>query len=191
MKDYRTRGRESRDTYYFLSMELRVLRALDFLASQPEWDGRTLIISGVSQGGGLAYAGAALDSRVTLMIAHVPGMSDHSGMLAGRIAGWPKAVPKLADGTPDPKVIEALRYFDSANFATRVKAPAYCEVGFIDVVCPPTCSYVDYNNLKGIKEIKNFPNNGHDVGPEVWSTMKQRVLAHIAEQAKKTSATLP
>lgn len=189
LKDYRVRGRDSRETYYFLGVYLRVLRALDFLTAQPEWDGRTLIMIGGSQGGGLAFAGTALDPRVTFMIADVPGLSDHSGMLAGRIAGWPKAVPMSAGGVPDPRVIEALRYFDTANFATRIKAPAYCEVGFVDIVCPPTCSYVAFNNLKGVKEIKHFPVNGHDLGTGIWNTMRQRTLAHIAAQAKTSTVS--
>ncbi|MEO7933398.1 MAG: acetylxylan esterase [Chthoniobacterales bacterium] len=186
LKDYRTRGRDSRETYYFLGVYLRVLRAIDYLTSQPEWDGKTLIINGVSQGGGLGLMASALDPRVTFSFIAVPGLSDHSGGLLGRIAGWPKVAPILPDGKPDPKVIETLRYFDSANFATRVKTPIYFEVGFIDVICPPTCSYVDYNNLKCPKDIKNFPNFGHDLGPEIWARIKAKTLEHIASQSKAT-----
>ena len=184
LKDYRTRGRESRDTYYFLGVYYRVLRAIEFLAEQPEWDGKTIIMIGVSQGGGLAFAGTALDPRISYMIAMVPGLSDHSGNLVGRIAGWPKAIPKGADGKPDPTVTEVMRYFDTANFATRIKVPVHLEVGFLDVTCPPTCSYVDYNNLTSKKEIVNHPENGHDLGPQIWNDMKKLSLAHIAEQGK-------
>jgi len=161
-----------------------VLRAMDFLTSQPEWDGKTLVIAGVSQGGGLAIAGAALEPRVTYMMAFVPGLCDHSGMLAGRIGGWPRVIPNGADGKPDPKVLETMRYFDSANFSTRIKAPAYFAVGFLDVVCPATCGYAAYNNFAGKKQMVNYPNNGHDLGPGIWGDMRKQILAHIAEQAK-------
>ena len=40
LKDYRTHGRESRETIYFLGMFLRLVRAIDALTAQPEWDGR-------------------------------------------------------------------------------------------------------------------------------------------------------
>lgn len=129
LKDYRTRGRESRDTYYFKGVYFRVLRALEFLATQPEWDGKTLIILGGSQGGGLSLAGAALDPRVSFIVANVPALTDHTGMVAGRIAGWPKAIPVGADGRPDPKVMETMRYYDSVNFAARIKIPVHMEVG--------------------------------------------------------------
>jgi cephalosporin-C deacetylase-like acetyl esterase len=184
LKDYRTRGRESRDTYYFLGVYFRVLRAMDFLTAQPEWDGKTLVISGVSQGGGLALAGAALEPRVTYVIAVVPGLSDQSGIVAHRIGGWPRVIPLGTDGKPDPKVLEALRYYDSVNFATRIHVPGHFEVGFLDVVCPATCSYAAYNQFAGKKEMVNHPNNGHDVGPQIWSDMRKLILAHCAEQAK-------
>ncbi|MEI8309834.1 MAG: acetylxylan esterase [Verrucomicrobiota bacterium] len=184
LKDYRTRGRESRDTYYFLGVYFRTLRALDFLTAQPEWDGKTLIILGGSQGGGLSLAGAALDPRVTYIVANVPGLTDHTGMVAGRIAGWPKAIPKDADGKPDPKALEAMRYYDGVNFAARIKIPVHMEVGFIDVICPATCSYVAYNNLTCKKEMVNHVDRGHDIGPQIWNDMRKLTLAHIARQAK-------
>jgi len=185
LKDYRTRGRESRDTYYFQSVYFRVLRALDFLTSQPEWDGKTLIILGGSQGGGLSLAGAALDQRVTFIVSNVPGLTDPTGMVANRIAGWPKAIPKGADGKPDPKVLEAMRYYDGVHFAARIKIPVHMEVGFIDVVCPPTASYAAYNALGGKKEMITWPDRGHDIGPQIWNDMRKLTLAHAAENQGK------
>ncbi|HEY1111551.1 MAG TPA: acetylxylan esterase, partial [Opitutaceae bacterium] len=93
LKDYRTRGRESRETIYFLGMFQRVVRAIDFLTAQPEWDGRTVVVSGSSQGGFQAIAAAGIDPRVTFFTAGVPAGCDHTGSLAGRIAGWPKFIP--------------------------------------------------------------------------------------------------
>ena len=125
LKDYRTRGSASRETYYFLGMFLRAQRALDFLTAQPEWDGRTLVANGGSQGGAQAIAAAGLDKRVSFLVAIEPAMCDHTGMVIGRPVGWPKIVLKGADGKPDPATLQAARYFDSVNFAARVKAPAY------------------------------------------------------------------
>lgn len=187
LKDYRTRGRESRDTYYFMGVYFRVLRALEFLTEQPEWDGKTLIILGGSQGGGLALAGGALDPRVSFMVVNVPGLTDHTGMVADRIAGWPKAIPKDADGLPDPKVLEAMRYYDGVNFAARIKIPVHMEVGFIDVICPPTCSYAAYNSLAGPKEMVTHIDRGHDIGPQIWNDMRKLTLDHAAQQSKSTA----
>jgi cephalosporin-C deacetylase-like acetyl esterase len=58
LQDYRASGRESRETCYFLGMFLRLIRAIDFLTSQAEWDGVVVCVSGVSQGGGQSIAAA-------------------------------------------------------------------------------------------------------------------------------------
>lgn len=79
LKDYRQRGNQDRDQCYFKGMFLRLIRAIDFLTSQPEWDGKTLIVYGSSQGGFQALAAAGLDSRVTFICAGVPAGCDHTG----------------------------------------------------------------------------------------------------------------
>ncbi|HOX58796.1 MAG TPA: acetylxylan esterase [Verrucomicrobiota bacterium] len=122
LKEYRTQGRESRDTIYFLGMFLRLVRAIDFLTAQPEWDGRALIVHGSSQGGAQSIVAAGLDSRVTFLAAGVPAMCDHTGAVAGRASGWPKLVPNGADGKPEARALEAARYYDAMNFARRTKS---------------------------------------------------------------------
>jgi len=57
-------GMESRSDFYFRGMYLRLIRTLDFLASQPEWDGKRILVIGESQGGGQALAAAGLDKEL-------------------------------------------------------------------------------------------------------------------------------
>ncbi|MET0263080.1 MAG: acetylxylan esterase [Rariglobus sp.] len=188
LKNYRHEGRESRDTYYFLGMFLRVKRAIDFLASQPEWDGKTIMIEGGSQGGGQAMAGAALDPRVTFYTAMVTALCDHTGMVAGRVAGWPKIVP-MKDGVPDPAILEVSRYFDMVNFAPRIKAEGYFWVGFYDQLCPPTTVYAAINQLKPHNEIINAVDSGHGLdGMKLWPAVAAAQRKHIADQAAKSTA---
>lgn len=179
LKDYRVAGRESRDTIYFLGMMLRLVRALDFLAAQPEWDGKTLVVSGSSQGGFQAIAAAGLDRRVTFFAAGVPAGCDHTGFLAGRISGWPKFVP-TAEKTPPAAVVEAVKYFDCVNFATRAKAPGIFTVGFIDTTCPPSSVYAAYNALPSKKEIFHDIAAGHVNTPAAREAMRAAVLKHFA-----------
>jgi cephalosporin-C deacetylase len=179
LKDYRYAGRASRDTCYFLGMYLRLIRAMDFLCSQPEWDGKVLIVRGSSQGGGQSIVAAGLDSRVTAFAAGVPAMCDHSGRVVDRINGWPKLVATGPDGKPDVKILASARYFDAMNFATRTKAQAIVSVGFIDSVCPPTSIYAMYNNLPGKKEIVNEPLMGHGGTPRVSEAFNKMIVDHI------------
>lgn len=179
LKDYRARGRESRETVYFLGMFLRLIRAMDVLTAQPEWDGRTLVVFGSSQGGAQALAAAGLDPRVTFFAAGVPAMCDHTGSAVGRICGWPKLVPDGPDARPDPKVREAARYYDAVNFASRIKVPGILAVGFIDTTCPPTTVYAAYNALQGSKEIFKDPVGKHAVALEGRTALRDAVRRYV------------
>lgn len=177
LKDYRARGRESRDTIYFRGMFLRLVRALDFLTAQPEWDGKTAVVMGSSQGGYQAIVAAGLDARVTFFAAGVPAGCDHTGFKAGRINGWPKFI--ATGEQPPANVVEAVRYYDAMNFATRTKAGAVFTVGFIDTTCPPSSVYAAYNNVSGKKSIHHDPDAGHTNTPKASEAMRKAVLEHV------------
>lgn len=178
LSGYRHAGRESRDTIYFRGMYLRLVRAIDFLTAQPEWDGKTVVVVGHSQGGGQSLVAGGLDERVTFIAPGVPAICDHSGNLAGRVNGWPKLVPAGPDGKPDPQILEAARYVDAVNFATRCKADAIMSVGFIDAVCPPSSCYAAYNALRGKKSVINEPLMGHAAPAHIQEAFFARILEH-------------
>ncbi len=181
LKDYRTQGRTSRDDIYFRGMFLRLIRAIDFLTSQPEWDGKKLIVYGSSQGGFQALAAAGLDARVSFICAGVPAGCDHTGSQANRISGWPKLVANAADGQPDPLSLQASRYFDAVNFAQRAKCQgAALTVGFIDTTCPPTSVYAAYNALSVPKGIHTDPLSGHTSTPAASKFMQAAALRHAS-----------
>ena len=180
LKEYWLAGRESRETSYFLGMFLRMIRAIDFLTAQPEWDGQTVIVYGGSQGGFQAFAAAGLDERVSFLAAGVPAGCDHSGVKANRVSGWPKLVPLAADGSPDEKALQAARYFDNVNFAARTKAKgAFVTVGFIDRTCPPTSVYAAFNNLPIPKQIYNDLPTGHANSPAATQARDKAVFDHL------------
>lgn len=180
LNDYRTRGAGDREQIYFLGMFHRLVRAIDFLAAQPEWNGRDLIVYGTSQGGFQAFAAAGIDERVTVMCAGVPAGCDHTGVVVGRVNGWPKFIPSLPVTEPDPKVLESVRYFDNVNFARHTHAKeAVVTVGFIDTTCPPTSVYAAYNALPIRKTIFNDVKSGHANSPEATKAMTDVALRVI------------
>ncbi|MBN2508392.1 MAG: acetylxylan esterase [Verrucomicrobia bacterium] len=188
LKDYRTRGRESRDTVYFRGMFLRLVRAIDCLTAQPEWDGRTLVVHGSSQGGAQSIVAAGLDPRVTFFAAGVPAMCDHTGVVAGRVNGWPRFLAN-PPAPPDTNVVLAVRYYDAMNFATRARCPGMLTVGFIDTTCPPTSVYAAYNALPGTKYIFNDPPSTHTVSARAGDAMRRAILAHA--EASRQAASRP
>lgn len=182
LKDYRSIGRQDREQCYFKGMFLRLVRAIDFLTAQPEWDGKTVIVYGSSQGGFQALVAAGLDPRVSFICAGVPAGCDHTGSAANRISGWPKIVPNDAQGKPDPQVLQVSRYFDCVNFATRAKCKgAAVTVGFIDTTCPPTGIYAAYNALPIAKAIHVDVAAGHTNTPAASKFMQEAAYRHVRE----------
>ncbi len=182
LKSYRHAGREHREESYFRGMFLRIVRAIDFLTAQPEWNGREVVVIGHSQGGGQSLVAGGLDDRVTMIAPGVPAICDHSGQAVGRVNGWPKLVPDGADGKPEPKALEASRYVDAVNFASRCRAEAIMSVGFVDAVCPPSSCYAAYNALLGKKSMINEPLMGHAAPPHIQAAFFDRVLEHVKLQ---------
>ena len=123
-----------------------------------------------------------LDPRVSFFCAGVPAGCDHSGSMANRIAGWPKLVPLNGEGEPDPAALQAARYFDCVNFATRAKCRgAAVTVGFIDTTCPPTSVYAAYNALTMPKDIHIDVLAGHTNTPAASKFMQEAAYRHVRE----------
>lgn len=178
LKEYYLQGRESRDTMYLRGIIFRLLRAIDTVAAQSAWDGRRLVALGRSQGGGQAIAAGGLDPRVTYVSAEIPTFCDHTGITVNRINGWPRIIPN-GTATPDPRVVEAVRYYDSVNFAPRIRGHVFFTVGFIDHICPPTGVYAAFNQLKTKKDIWNHLDTGHVSRPDYEARVRDEVLAYI------------
>ena len=178
-------GKTDRNTYYFKGMYMRVMRALEYVKSLPEWDGKTLVVSGGSQGGAQVLAACALDHDITLARAKVPAMCDHFADKSGRVPGWPSVMrTKSPSGKHDPAKIEAcMAYYDGVYFAKRIKCPIYVYTGFIDTTCSPTSVFAAYNNIPdGVKKsIYCVPTAGHSVPEKQFDPV---LLKHIGKTAK-------
>ena len=174
LKDYLAIGDEDRDASYFLRMYLGCYRAVEFLSHRPDWDGKTIVVMGTSQGGQQALVTAALNPKITAMLANVPAGCDTTGPWAGRAAGFPywSAHAKWR-GKPDAdkRVMETSRYYDTANLAARIKCPALVALGLIDETCPPSGVFSAFNQMQGPKEavvMVNSDHQGHNHSQKQW-----------------------
>ena len=156
-RNYQAIGNTDREKSYFLDMYLRDSRALDYVLTRPDWDGRTLVLTGGSMGGqqSLALAGLRPD-KVTAVLVCVPAGADTNGDLHGRKAGY----PNWPSGDPD--AMKTALYFDPVNFASRIQAPVMAGIGFIDTTSPPAGIWTVLNRIPGPKEPLPMIESEHD-----------------------------
>ena len=159
---YLSNGLDNKDNYYMKHVYVACVRALDYLCSLPEWDGKNVFVQGGSQGGALALITAGIDRRVTACVANHPALSDMAGYLAKRAGGYPHFNKQNSMLTPQK--VETLAYYDVVNFARRITCPVYMTWGYNDNVCPPTTSYIVWNLITAPKEPLITPVNEH------WTT---------------------
>lgn len=152
-------GLENKNDYYYRRVILGCLRANDFLMTLPQFDGRNLAVMGGSQGGALSIMTAALDSRVKALAVWVPALADLTGYVYGRAGGWPHAFKTPENRTKEK--IETSKYYDTVNFARRVRVPGIYTFGYNDETCPPTSMYAAYNTLTAPKKLFLALETGH------------------------------
>jgi cephalosporin-C deacetylase len=177
LASYPTYNLDNKETYYYHRVYLGCVRANDFLCSLKKWDGRHLIVSGGSQGGLLSLVTAVLDPRVTALHVSYPAMSDVTGYLHGRAGGWPHMLRNEKDGQRTPAKIATTGYYDSVNFARRVKQPGFYSWGYNDETCPPTSTFAAYNVITAPKQLLLALETGHHTTPEQWDRIDRWILA--------------
>lgn len=154
--NYQSIGQTNRETSYFLNMYLRDKRAVDYITSRPDWNGKILVAMGISMGGQQSLATAGLDSRITHAIVWVPSGADFDGPLHGHAAGYPSWPGNNA------AAMEAGLYFDTVNFAPRIKATTFIAMGFRDTTASPVGIWTAFNQIKAPKEIAPMPEAAHN-----------------------------
>ncbi len=156
-RNYQAVGNTDREKSYFLDMYLRDSRALDYLMTRPDWDGKTIVVMGGSMGGQQSLVLAGLrPEKITAVLACVPAGADTNGDLHGRKAGYPNWP------SSDPAVMKTALYFDTVNFASRIKAPVLAGMGFIDTTAPPAGVWTALNQMTGPKEPLPMIESEHD-----------------------------
>ncbi len=167
-----TQGILDPQEYYYRGVYMDCVRAIDFVCSRPEVDAQRIGIMGVSQGGGLTLAVAALDQRPILAMPEVPYLCHYRRALeiamrmpyleiANYMRRWPKR---------EPQVWRTLSYFDNLNLADRITCPVLMTVGLQDDICPPSTVYAVYNKIKAPKQIEVYPYHNHECVEAHWET---------------------
>jgi cephalosporin-C deacetylase-like acetyl esterase len=144
--NYQAIGNTDRESSYFLNMYLRDVRAVDYITTRADWNGKTIVATGTSMGGQQSLATAALQPKITAVIANEPSGADSNGDLHGRRAGYPNWP------STDATVMKTALYFDTVNLASRIKVPTIVAIGFLDTIAPPAGIWTALNQVRGPHE---------------------------------------
>ncbi len=137
----------------------------------PDVDPQRVGAFGLSQGGALTLACAALEPRLKLVAPVYPFLSDYQRV-------WEMDLAKDAYGELreffrrfDPRherekaLFTKLGYIDVQHLAPRVRARVLMFTALADSITPPSTQFAIYNRLRVPKEIRLYPDFGHETLP--------------------------
>lgn len=165
LNNYWDTNLDNPDRNYYKRVVTGAVRAVDYIAALPEWNGTSCGVTGSSQGGFLSLATAALDKRITFLGAVHDAMCDYESEVEGIAGGWPHYFYK---GEKQEARIKGARYYDGVNFARRVTCPGWYSFGYNDDVVPPNSSYGTYNIITAPKTLSVYQKTGHYWYQEQW-----------------------
>ena len=177
LRNYWSIGNDNRDTSYYLRMYLSCCRAVEYLKTRPDWNGKTLVVMGTSQGGQQTVMTAGLHPKdITAALALVPAGGDMLAPEASREPGWPQWYLNT-DGKDPAKVREASRYYDIANFARHIRCPVLIGLGLRDETCPPSSVFAVISQITSPKEVVILPKSGHQDEHGTQGEFNRRVFS--------------
>ena len=160
-----------RDVYLDAAKAVRILMSMDFV------DEARVATTGKSQGGALALAAAALTPEVKLCAPIYPFLCDFRrvaqlDLMKDAYEGFSYYFKKC-DPTHahEQEFFERLGYIDLQNHASAIRAQVFWQTGLMDTLCPPSAQFSAYNKLTGRKEMKLYPEYGHEQIPYTNDTV--------------------
>jgi len=178
---FMTQGIEHPEHYYYRYLYLDSLRALDWMAVQPFVDASRIAITGISQGGGLTLAMAALSDRPKLAIAEVPFLCHFRRSVEispaypyREIADWLRQRPELSE-----RAWRTLSYVDCMNLSGRIRCKTHITVGLWDDICPPSGIFAAYHNITADKNLLVYEFMGHESPVHFGETRFEIIRAEL------------
>lgn len=170
-----TSGIDDPLNYVYRGIYCDAWRAVDVLLSRKEVDGTRIGVTGGSQGGGIALVVAAVRKEVVAVAADVPFLTSIRDAITTGNSFPYEEVKDFIRVLPanEPQLLLTLDYIDAINFSDQIQVPTLLSVGLRDDICPPKTAYALYNRLSCPKEIRVYPDGGHEGGGFVHAQYKQ------------------
>ena len=163
---------DSPDTLMFKELFLDTAQLAKVMMAFDWVDENKVASFGISQGGALALACAALEPNIKQCAALYPFLGDFKGVFELDIDGSSYGELKEHFRRYDPhhinkdKIFETLGYIDLSHLGARIKADVLMLTGLKDIHCPPSTQFAIYNNLTCKKEMILYHDFGHETLPK-------------------------
>lgn len=182
---FMTQGVLDPHTYYYRRVFTDAARAVEAAKQHPRVDQARMVVTGVSQGGGIALAVSGLLPDIQAVLPDVPFLCHYrrateivDTLPYGELSRYCKIHRDKTE-----QVFRTLAYFDGVNFAARAKARALFSVALMDDICPPSTVYAAFNHYAGPKEIRVWPYNNHEGGQGFQNLEKLKYLKALFDNA--------
>jgi cephalosporin-C deacetylase len=159
------------DQLLFRHIFLDTAQLAGIVMSMPEVDPDRVGVFGGSQGGGLTLACAALEPRVRRLAPVYPFLCDYKRVWEMDLAKDAYAELAAFFRHFDPlheredEIFTKLGYIDVQHLAPRIKGEVLMGVGLMDTVCPPSTQFAAYNKITAPKQLRIYPDFGHEALP--------------------------
>lgn len=182
---FMTRGILDPADYYYRRVFTDAVRVVDAARLLPGVDAERVIVTGGSQGGGIALAVAGLMPDLTAAMPDVAFLCHYERAVSitddypfGEISKYLSVHRAHVE-----QVFTTLSYFDGVNFAKRASAPSIWSVALMDTVVPPSTTFAAFNHYGADapvdKEMVTYHFNGHEGGQAHQVPRQLEFLARI------------
>ena len=140
---------------------------------------------GGSQGGGLSLACASLVPEIKRCVAHFPYLLDYKRIWDLELTGTACEELRYYFRTIDPlheretEIFTKLGYIDVQYLVKRIKAEVLLVTGLMDTTCPPSIQFAAYNKITAPKQMKIYPDYGHEWPYPQYGDITYNFLAEL------------
>ena len=137
----------------------------------PEVDAERAGAMGMSQGGGLTLACAALEPRIKRLAPRAPFLCDYKRVWEmdltvdayEELRAWFRLFDPRHER--EDEVFTTLGYVDCQHLAPRIRGEVLMGIGLMDEICPPSTQFAAFNKITAPKEAVIYPDFAHEPYP--------------------------
>ena len=163
----------------FRQIYLDTAQLAGIVMNMPDVDPKRVGATGISQGGGLTLACAALEPRIKRVAPVFPFLTDYQRTWELDLAK--DAYQELKDyfrqfdplHEREEEVFTKLGYIDVQHLARRIRGEVKLFLSLMDTICPPSTQFAAYNKIRSKKSLVIYPDFGHEGLPGVGDKIFQ------------------